>query len=250
MRDRSVCKKCGREFATHTDDINRICLTCDYAEQRLRDERPKDYINQMEVKRKASEAYKNYMKKIALSAAERAETEQSYSLSHPSSTTTIKTETERVRKVSLEEDRRNALNSTLTKIWDLYYITHIDNLLNIITRGIFSHDHVEHDNIPHTRIGSRKIEQRRNKMLNYTGHEKSRNLNEFAHVFFFPRNSFLYRVINEQNPEKIVVIKMRLDISGSNNAITLKNAAASDPTFHSSSKYSDAVPELERIKEK
>ncbi len=84
----------------------------------------------------------------------------------------------------------------------LYYITHIDNLMSIINRGIFSHGKIYRERIPYTPIYDQSIVVTRATRAAIPG----KSLWNYANLFFYPRNSMLYRVLIEQSAENIVVI--------------------------------------------
>ena len=105
----------------------------------------------------------------------------------------------------------------------LYYITHIDNLISIIKKGILSHARVEKDGIPYTPIYDRHILEARKDKLAPDGN----SLWNFANLFFNPRNPMPYRVLREKPAKDIVVVMVHPAIVNKNEIfITTGNARA------------------------
>ena len=166
-------------------------------------------------------------------------------------------EREEAAKQKLKEaEYEKALNSPAKKNWGLYYICHIDNLPRIIENGILSPNLAKKKNLNPTQIRDKKISNKRsNKKIyfpcvtNSAFIESSISLDNYRGTFFFPRNSMLYRVAVAEK-RQVVVIKIRLDISKPDLFITIKSAVSSQRELYPSSKYYDAVPQLEAIKKK
>src|SRR5438477_8263296 len=91
---------------------------------------------------------------------------------------------------------------------NLYYITHVDNLSSISSKGILSHDIVEKEKIPFIPIYDAGIVSNRKSILTPDG----RNLWAFANLYFQPRNAMLYRVVNGKGIDKIAIVAVRRDI--------------------------------------
>ena len=157
----------------------------------------------------------------------------------------------KIRSTELRAKQQAALNSSAKKKWSLYFIAHINDLPSIIEKGILSPNQVRtNPDIHPTPIADPKWQAKRSKKF-VPSFELDHNvpLDNYAHTFFFPRNSMLFKVMKkEPKPEKIVVIKMRLDISEPKLATTLENAASHDSTLYESWEYDKIVPILEGLK--
>ena len=89
------------------------------------------------------------------------------------------------------------------QIKNLYYITHIENVVSILERGILSHELVDKEKIRYKRIYAEEIVANRCKLTV----EDGRSLWCFANLYFQARNPMLYRVLCELgSPEDIAVI--------------------------------------------
>lgn len=87
-------------------------------------------------------------------------------------------------------------------IRELYYITHIDNLPSILSRGVYSHERVEAEAVRSTPIYDADIVSRRNHIMT----PDRRNLWSYANLYFQPRNAMMYRVVHEIEPKNLAVI--------------------------------------------
>lgn len=94
------------------------------------------------------------------------------------------------------------------EIRGFYYITHIENLRSILSKGIFSHQHIEDTGTDYkpiydeTIVGNRKLKST----------PDGRSLWQFANVYFQPRNPMLYRVKNEQGVDNLAIIELKPSI--------------------------------------
>lgn len=86
----------------------------------------------------------------------------------------------------------------------LYYITHIDNLPSILSRGILSHARVRTEGIQDTTIYLPHLASKRSERR--TSDRKS--LWDYANLFFQPRNPMLYYVIRNQGEQNITVLRV------------------------------------------
>ena len=73
----------------------------------------------------------------------------------------------------------------------LYYITHIDNLLSILSQGILSHARVRTEGVQDTTIYLPHLVSKRRERRTSDG----KSLWYYANLFFQPRNPMLYNVI-------------------------------------------------------
>jgi len=94
------------------------------------------------------------------------------------------------------------------QITGLYYITHIDNVSSILSRGIFCHERIEGEKIEYTRIYDDGIVANRKDIQTPDGG----TLWKFTNLYFQPRNPMLYRVIHEKPISKIAIISVRPEI--------------------------------------
>lgn len=94
------------------------------------------------------------------------------------------------------------------EIMGLYYITHINNVPSILSRGIYCHERIESEHIEYTRIYDEGIVANRHDIHVPDG----RSLWEFANFFFQPRNPMLYRVLIEKSAKEIAIISIRPSI--------------------------------------
>jgi O-acetyl-ADP-ribose deacetylase (regulator of RNase III) len=114
------------------------------------------------------------------------------------------------------------------EIKSLYYITHIENLPSILSRGILSHREVENRAVQFKAIYDAEIVGNRKLRTTPDGH----SLWDFANVYFQPRNPMLYRVIHEKGLKEIAILALKpqvLDTPGL--YITDGNAANSLTNF-------------------
>lgn len=130
---------------------------------------------------------------------------------------------------------------TRRRMKGLYYITHINNIPSILSRGILSHEIVEKENIPFTRIYNEGIVANRRNRLTPDG----RSLWSFANLYFQPRNAMLYQVVNEKGLEEIAIVAVRQEILKHPDIyITTGNAAHSDSEILPPSEGRKAVAEM------
>jgi O-acetyl-ADP-ribose deacetylase (regulator of RNase III) len=113
-------------------------------------------------------------------------------------------------------------NMTAGRITGLYYITHINNISSILSKGILSHERVESDRVKHTPIYNPEIvKNRQTKPLS------GKSLWSFANLYFQPRNPMLYQVICEKSPNEIAILSVKPDIlNRSDIFISIGNAAS------------------------
>lgn len=127
------------------------------------------------------------------------------------------------------------------EIKGLYYITHIENLPSILSKGILSHRQVEDRNVPYKAIYDTEIVGNRKHKTTPDG----RSLWEFANVYFQPRNPMLFRVVHEKNRNEIVVVGLQprvLEMPGS--YITNGNAANNATDFFP---FKEGIKDINKI---
>jgi O-acetyl-ADP-ribose deacetylase (regulator of RNase III) len=110
-----------------------------------------------------------------------------------------------------------------TRVGQLHYITHVDNLSSILERGILCHSRIEEAGIPFTPVYDAQIVQSRSERHVPDG----RSLWDFANLYFQGRNAMLYRVLYEKPESDVAVVSVRPDILNVCDYITTGNAASS-----------------------
>ena len=86
----------------------------------------------------------------------------------------------------------------------LYYITHIDNLSSILSRGILSHARIRAEGIQDTTIYLPHLVSKRRERYTPDG----KNLWDYANLFFQPRNPMLYNVIKSKGRQNLAVLRI------------------------------------------
>jgi O-acetyl-ADP-ribose deacetylase (regulator of RNase III) len=87
----------------------------------------------------------------------------------------------------------------------LYYITHIENVASILSRGILSHALVESQKVPFTSIYDQGIvTNRKNKPT-----PERASLWEYANLYFQARNPMMYRVVHEKDRRDLAVVGVK-----------------------------------------
>ena len=94
------------------------------------------------------------------------------------------------------------------QIMGLHYISHIDNVSSILSRGIFCHERIEREKIDYTHIYNEEIVVNRKEIKTPDG----RSLWHFANLYFQPRNPMLYLVIHKKPVSEIAVVSVRPEI--------------------------------------
>jgi hypothetical protein len=118
----------------------------------------------------------------------------------------------------------------------LFYITHIDNINSILSKGILSHQYIEENNIPFTPIYDAGIVSNRKERLTPSG----RNLWHYANLYFQARNPMLYRVVSEKSAQNIAVVGVVF------NVISQRDVFVSDG--NAASHASNILPASEHLK--
>ena len=150
--------------------------------------------------------------------------------------------------------RKIASEATVKNQWNLFFITHVDNLESILKKGILSPNNVDKLGIQPKEISNESIVNTR-KRITVGG----KNLVDYAHVFFNPKNAFLYSVLEEEKKQlkklgsythtKIVIIELTCDVSDEGIYITNKNAAVEgfDPKIDAVSglDYYEIIPKIQ-----
>lgn len=90
----------------------------------------------------------------------------------------------------------------------LYYITHIDNVISILQRGILSHQRMTQGDIDFTPIyDSEIISNRKQRKV-----DENRGLWDFANLYFQPRNAMLYRLVRDLTKKKVAILLISPEI--------------------------------------
>lgn len=105
----------------------------------------------------------------------------------------------------------------------LFYITHIENINSILSKGILSHQYIEENNIPYIPIYDASIVSNRKERLTPAG----QSLWHYANLYFQPRNPMLYRVVSEKSAENIAVIGVVFNVISQRNVFVSDGNAAS-----------------------
>ncbi|MEM1171758.1 MAG: DarT ssDNA thymidine ADP-ribosyltransferase family protein [Cyanobacteria bacterium P01_H01_bin.35] len=112
-----------------------------------------------------------------------------------------------------------------TSIQNLFYITHIKNIISILEKGILSHQSIENNQLKPTTIYNSQIVDRRSQKIVIN----NKSLWSFANLYFQPRNPMLYSIIHHHPIEEVVIISVKRDILTKRNIwITTGNAAHND----------------------
>ncbi|QQG49583.1 MAG: DUF4433 domain-containing protein [archaeon] len=111
---------------------------------------------------------------------------------------------------------------------ELYYITHVDNLKSIVTKGILSHSMVEKSGVKYTPIYNKDIVANRKGIRTPDGS----SLWSFANLYFQARNPMMYKVLVDNPLEKIAIVTVRKGILSKAAYFTDGNAASSETTIY------------------
>ncbi len=110
-----------------------------------------------------------------------------------------------------------------------YYITHIQNLESILKHGIYSHNKIKNSNILYKTIYENEIINKRKFKTTTDG----KSLLDYVNLYFQPRNSMMYRVINEFGEDSIIVLGVSGEVIYKNGVFVTDGNAASDySTFY------------------
>lgn len=111
-------------------------------------------------------------------------------------------------------------------IKSLYYITHIENLPSILSKGILSHKKVEELKVSYTPIYDTSIISRRKDKST----SDRNSLWEYANLYFQPRNPMMYRVVHEKDRRNIAVVGVKPGVLQASGGLITDGNAANDPT--------------------
>lgn len=91
---------------------------------------------------------------------------------------------------------------------NLYYITHVGNLESILNLGIYSNNLISQNRIKHFDLSDTEVQEiRGNKFIG-----NSVNLHDFVNLFFNPRNSMLYRLLDNNDPYDICILEIDITV--------------------------------------
>jgi len=126
------------------------------------------------------------------------------------------------------------------------YMTHIENLKDILERGILSHNEVEKQGLKPLKISDPQIVGNRNDIKTPSGN----SLWDYANVYFRARNAMLYRIVRNFKHSDIVIITVLPTITKlPNTFITNGNAASGSTQFFETPKLKEVLnslkPEIE-----
>ena len=111
------------------------------------------------------------------------------------------------------------------EIKNLYYITHIDNLLSILERGIFSDDMAKAEGLHPIQICDRHIAEARNYKI-----ADGKELCLYAGLYFQPRNAMMYRLVHEKNLKELAVVGIDNRVLNEEDVVITDGNAAKVPT--------------------
>lgn len=158
----------------------------------------------------------------------------------------IKFYLDRTQEELVKAHKRNIANeATVKKQWALFFITHVDHLESILKKGILSPNNADNLGIQLKKISNESIvNTRKGKFVG------GKNLADYAHVYFNPKNAFLYSVLEEEKKlglythTKIVIIELTCNVSDMGIYITNKNAATDDFEEFSGLDYHKIIPSI------
>ncbi len=106
------------------------------------------------------------------------------------------------------QKKNSKFNSEKNLVIDLYHMSSIYNLESILIHGILSPKELEKHGIKPNHISDREIvKKRKNITIEY-----STTLADCAQFYFQPRNAMLYRLMNEKEKEKVIILRFYHDI--------------------------------------
>ncbi len=125
----------------------------------------------------------------------------------------------------------------------LFYITHVDNIPSIISKGILSHNSIESEGLAHTSVYDKQIISNRKKK-----EIEGKSLWNYANLYFQPRNPMLYRVTMEKSVDSIAAIAVRKSIiEASGVFISDGNAASNNTKFYPGEQFNLVEPQIQRM---
>ena len=88
----------------------------------------------------------------------------------------------------------------------LYYITHVENLISILDRGLLSHNRIEKLRIKHIRIDDPDVQERRidRKLPN------GKSLHDHVNLYFNPRNAMMSKLRHLNESICVLVIDPKI----------------------------------------
>lgn len=95
-----------------------------------------------------------------------------------------------------------------TGIQNLFYITHINNIVSILEKGILSHESIENNQLKPTTIYNSQIVDNRSRRIVC----ENKSLWKFANLYFQPRNAMLYSISKNYPIYEIAIISIKPDI--------------------------------------
>lgn len=159
-----------------------------------------------------------------------------------------------IKKFDVERKSKIASESPVKKNWDLFFITHIDNLQHVTKDGIVAPKLRPMD---YKKIANKDIADFREKKI-FVNH---RPLDEYAHVYFRPDNAMLAAVLKRDTPipgryrnysqyslNEIVIIKINIDLTEHVLYMVDRNAVyATTEDFVPSHRYMEIIPSIEAM---
>ncbi len=208
------CENCGCHYVTKKKIEIKQEVERQEAEKRRKEEEKKRQEEQLKERRRL--AYE----------AKRKEIEEEQRKRNERIRIALKEERERWAKEEEEKNNRitvnvikesvNPINSQ--KIFSVFYITPITNLLSILKHGILSHNELEKSNIQYEAEYNKAImKKRQSKRLEY-----GKNLFHWCNAYFKKKTPMYYRV---KQSHSVVVLEIQLELNQPGIYVTDKNAA-------------------------
>lgn len=127
----------------------------------------------------------------------------------------------------------------------LYHITHIDNILPILSSGIFSHNLLNNEKPEHKILYNKEIVELRKEKRVLSNSDKT--LWDYANLYFQPRNPMLYTLKVNNNTNNIVILALDPTLINKDGVIITDGNAANSPTKFYSEEKKEVLKEIEDV---
>ena len=147
---------------------------------------------------------------------------------------------EEFNEMEKKVSKRHGKESKYFQPQEFYYITHIKNLPNIISQGIFCHNEAEKKGLLSNEISSPEVmERRKNQSIN------GLPLWNYANLYIRATNAMLYRIILKYNVENLVILCIKKSVLNiPNSYVTNKNAACSFKDIYPTKKFEEVFKKI------
>lgn len=105
---------------------------------------------------------------------------------------------------------------------ELHYITAVENVPSILTRGILSHSRAER--VVHVSVAMEVIQERRRTVVVPGG----RPLHDYANTYINARNKMMYKVKSDISHDRICVLRIKPSVIARPGAVVADRNASSD----------------------